>query len=108
MIIGELRYKIKIKKLVQTQDPLNGSVVPTWETKYTLKAKKTQRSGAKTINNNEVFNTSTIVFTCYYRNIVDTDIVEFEGQDYKIMHIAEISEVRFREGLELTVDKINA
>jgi head-tail adaptor len=104
MIIGELRDNIIVKELVSTKDPVNGSTIDTYVTKFYLKSKVTRRSGAKTINNNEIFNTLSIVFTTHYRNIVDSDRIEFNGIDYKIMMIGEIN---YREGLEIICERIN-
>jgi SPP1 family predicted phage head-tail adaptor len=104
MIIGDFRHNIIVKQLVVTRDVNNGSAIETWTTKYNLKAKKTTRSGVKTINNNEVFNTSSVIFTTHYRAVVDTDRIEYNGEDYKIMMLGEVG---FREGLEIICEKIN-
>jgi SPP1 family predicted phage head-tail adaptor len=104
MIIGELRYPIVIKSLVTSRDPNNGSVIETWTTKYTLKAKISGGKGSKTTQNQEIFNTSTLVFTTHYRDIEDTDRIYYDGDIYKIMMQGEIG---YKEGLEIIAEKIN-
>jgi SPP1 family predicted phage head-tail adaptor len=104
MIIGDLRKNIIVKQLVISRDSTNGSTIETWETKYNLKAKVTRRSGAKTINNNEIFNTLSVVFITHFREIEETDRIEYDEDNYKIMMIGEIGE---KEGLEIIAEKIN-
>lgn len=104
IIIGNLRYNIIVKSLTISRDPNNGSVVETYVPKFNLKVGIKSGSGTKTINNNEIFNTSTTTFICHYRNIVDTDRIEFSGVNYKILMLGEIG---FREGLEIIAEKIN-
>jgi head-tail adaptor len=103
MVIGNMRYKILVKRLTTTRDSNNGSVVETWATVYTLKASIPRGSGTKTIRNEEIFNTSTVTFNTYYRDIEETDRIYYEGDYYKIMMIGEIG---FKEGLEIIAEKI--
>jgi SPP1 family predicted phage head-tail adaptor len=104
MIIGDLRYDIIVKELTTSRDSNNGSVVETWTTKYSLKAKVNTKGGNKGVHNDEIFNAYTITFTCHYRDVVDTDRIEYNGNMYKILMIGEIG---YREGLEIIAEKIN-
>jgi hypothetical protein len=104
IVLGEMRYKIIVQELVVTKDANNGSMKDTYVTKYTLKAKKVRTSGVNLVQNQEIFNTNTLIFQCHYRNIVETDRILFENNNYKINNISEIG---YREGLEITIEKLN-
>ena len=104
IIAGELRQKIIVKELTTSRDPINGSIIETWTPKYTYRAKVNNRAGSKGVINDEIFNTQTVVFTTYYRHIVDTDRIEYKGNDYKIMMIGEFGN---NEGLDIITERIN-
>lgn len=104
MILGNLRYNIIVKALVTTRDAANGSSIDSYIPKFNLKAGIKSGSGTRKIDNNEVFNTATTTFITHYRSIVDSDRIEFGGCKYKIMSIGEIG---WKEGLEITTEKIN-
>jgi len=104
MIWGNLRYNIIVKSLSSTRDTNNGSAVDVYVPKYNLKAGIKSSTGSRVINNSEIFNTNTITFTTHYRSVIDTDRIEFNGYDYKIMMVGEIG---WREGLEIICEKIN-
>ena len=64
----------------------------------TFKCKAVKGGGTNGITNDELFASSNIQFTTYYRTILLTDRIRFNGQDYIINNIKEID---FRSGLIL-------
>ena len=99
-----MRYDIIVKRLTITRDPLNGSPIQTWADQFKLKAKIPRGSGNKTIENEEIFNTSTKTFIIHYRDILEKDRIYYNEDWYKIMLINEIG---FKEGIEIVAEKIN-
>lgn len=103
IIAGDLRQVIDIKRLSITKDAY-GAVSETYTTVYTLRAAVKYQGGNRLIDNNEIFNSQTLVFTTYYRTIENTDRIVFNSKKYKILFIAEIG---YKEGLQITAEMIN-
>lgn len=103
VIVGDLRYVINVKRLAKVKDEY-GAVSESYATVYTLKAGVKNMSGTKAISNDEIFNTSTLQFTTWYRTINDSDRIEYNSKKYKILSINEIG---FKEGLTITAELIN-
>jgi SPP1 family predicted phage head-tail adaptor len=62
-------------------------------------------SGAKVINNSEIFNTGIVnIYIRYRATLTDDMSVIFEGRKYKINFIKEIGH---RQALMLNVEKMN-
>lgn len=101
--IGNMRYTVVVKRLTTIKDAY-GAEASTYTTHLTLKADLRNRTGSKTIVNQEIFNTATLVFWVHYRDIINTDRIEYKSQMYEILNIAEIG---YKEGLELTIALIN-
>lgn len=101
--IGNMRRSIVVQRLYTTKNEY-GAETSTYVDYLTLKAELKNRSGSKTIVNNEIFNDATLIFWTHYRPIVETDRIKFNGNVYNILNIAEIG---YREGLELVLSKIN-
>ena len=104
MIIGNMRYDLTVSGYTETKDSY-GAVIPLYTLKYKLKAAQKVQKGQLTTNNMETFNTNIITFITYYRNILTTDRIEFEGRLYKINGYP--VEIGFKEGLEVTCELIN-
>ena len=104
MVIGEMRYNIVVKRLTITRDADNGSPIQTWADQYKLKAKIPRGSGNKTVENEEIFNTSTLRFITHYRDILEKDRIYYDEDWYKIMLI---NPINYKEGLEIVGEKIN-
>ena len=103
IIVGDFRNIIQVQRLTTTKDAY-GSASETYATVYTLRAGVKYTTGTKLVDNNELFNSQTLVFTTHYRSILDTDRIVFNGNKYKILFIAVVG---FNEGLQITVEKIN-
>jgi len=103
LIAGDLRNEINVKRLSSVKDAY-GSITETYTTIYALRAGIKFNSGTKSINNDEIFNSQSIIVTCYFRNILTTDRVEFNSKMYKILFINPIG---FKEGLQISIELIN-
>lgn len=101
--IGNMRHSIVIQRLYTTKDAY-GADTSTYVDYITLKADLRNRTGNKTIVNQEIFNQATLVFWTHYRPIVETDRIKFNNNTYIILNISEIG---YREGLELVVSRLN-
>lgn len=103
MLVNDFRYVITVERPTTTKDAYGG-IVDSYVLHLTLRAAVKYGAGTKTIDNSEIFNTSTITVTCHYRDIVDTDRIIFQGYAYKILDIADVA---FREGMQIVCEKIN-
>lgn len=101
--IGQMRFNIIVKRLVKSQDEF-GAEKKSYINHLAIKADLRTKNNSKVISNLEVFNTSTIVFWVHYRDILSTDRIVYNGNNYEILSIVEIG---YKEGLELVVSKIN-
>ena len=104
IIAGDMRYKINVIAPTVTRNEY-GEEIESWIIVHTLRAAKKSLGGSKTIDNNEIFTTNSLEFTTHYRyNITEKMRIELGSDTYLINNIAEIG---FREGLKITVEKIN-
>ena len=104
MNISDFRYKIFIQLPTATKDEYGAESI-VYTTIYTLKAGKKSLGGSKGIDANEVFTSNNLVFETHYRSgITDECIVLYDDKKYKINQITEIG---FKIGLQITVEKIN-
>jgi hypothetical protein len=99
-IVGNMRWKITISRLSETKDQY-GATKQTYTPVYTkLSAELVKQAGTLTSNNFLLYNTNVLVFKIWYRDVLNTDIVSFNNQDYKIV---DMNEIGYHEGLQLTV-----
>ena len=104
LIIGELRYSVIFLALTSVKDAY-GSTTETYTEHSVLRASVKKNVGTKTIDNKEVFNTSTVVFQTHYRDSIESTMrIAFSGGHYRILDITEIG---FKEGLSITAELIN-
>lgn len=104
LILGDLRHVIQVIGKTITKDEY-GAETTTWTNKIRLRAGRKFIGGDKTIDNKEVFNSQRIVFTTLYRSIItENDRIEFNGKKYLINSITEIG---FKEGLQIDTELIN-
>jgi SPP1 family predicted phage head-tail adaptor len=103
LVVGDFRYKILVKESTGSTNEY-GEEIESWITKHTLLAAKKYLSGSKSINNNEIFTSVQLQFITHYRTIDEKMRIECDGITYMINNIAEIG---YREGLQITVEKIN-
>ena len=104
VIPGEMRYKIKIITIKVTKD-IYGADVTSTETLHTLRAARKQAGGGKGINNDEIFANEQIQFTTHYRSGITTkNEVEYNSKRYRILSVTEIG---FKEGLQINTELIN-
>lgn len=102
---GELRWSIQIKRKSSTTDEF-GSLIENWTgVTMTIKANVKNISGGENVNGKEIFNSSKMLFTTYYRDIKETDRIVFNSKEYNIISIVEIG---LKQGLEITADLINS
>ena len=97
------RYMINVERLNVVKDSY-GSITSNYVLYLTLKASIKYLSGNKVIDNQEIFNTNTLQISTYYRDINESDRILYNNKYYKILSIQEIG---YKEGLLLTVEKIN-
>lgn len=103
MIVGKMRYNIKVQKKVNIRGDF-GEFNEEWSDYLNLKADVKYNSGTKTINNEEIFNTQQITFITYYRDITEDMIIIYNDKKYKILFIDEIP---FKSGLNIKTELIN-
>jgi len=104
LIIGDLRYSIKIKQLTATKDDY-GSATNTYTDLMTLRSGVKFVSGTQKIDSKEIFNSQVIQFTTHYRSAIENTMrIEFEAKQYRILSIDVIG---FKEGLILNAELIN-
>jgi head-tail adaptor len=103
MIAGNLRHIIVVQRLSIIKDAY-GAPTETYNTTHTLKAELQSASGGKGVNNEEIFNSVQLNFITYYRDILESDRIIYKSKNYKILSIVEIG---YKEGLRITVEKIN-
>lgn len=104
MIIGELRYTLKIFQVIKEKQK-NGSFTVSNFLIHSLRASRKYLTGSKIINNEEIFNTRTLQFITYYRKgITESCIIEFENRKYKINFLEVIG---YNEALKFDVELIN-
>lgn len=97
-----MRTMIQVLGVSVSKDE-NGSLITTFYEKYTLKAAIKFLSGTKGITNDEIFTSRNILFTVYYRDIIETDRIYYNYQQYKINSIEEIG---VKEGLLIECELI--
>jgi head-tail adaptor len=91
IVAGNFRKVITIYRLTQTQD-VYGAPVNTYNPVMTLKAQLVTEKGNMTLTNYEVFSASVKTFQTYYRNILNTDRIQYENKMYKILDMSEIGQ----------------
>jgi head-tail adaptor len=104
MIIGDLRHVIKVYELTTTKESDFGSEDEVWTEIMELRAAVKYNSGAKTIDNNEIFTSYNVTFITYYRDITPTMRIEWCDDMYTIENIAPIN---YKDGLQIVCKKIN-
>ena len=100
---GELRHSITVKALSSVRDAF-GADSDEYVDYLFLRAAVKFNSGNRGINNEEIFNSSTIQFITYYRTITTDMIIEWRSKRYRILSIADIG---YREGLTINKELIN-
>ncbi len=80
---GILRESIMIQKLTTTQDEY-GDVIQTYTDYLPLRASVKYAGGAKSVENFETWNSQTVVFTTYIRNIDETMRIKWKDNIYII------------------------
>ena len=104
LVLGELRHVIQVLGKTITKDEY-GAETTVWANKIRLRAGRKFIGGDKTIDNKEVFNSQRIVFTTLYRKTInENDRIEFNGKKYAINSISEIG---YKEGLQIDTELIN-
>jgi hypothetical protein len=103
MIISDFRWIIQVKRYVSGKDTY-GAINDTYSPYLELKCSIKFNGGNKLIENNEIYNTKTILITTHYRDIIESDIIVFKNEDFKILSIVEIG---WKEGLQILAEKIN-
>lgn len=83
---GILKEIITILKLTTTQDSY-GDVKQVYTPYLKLRAAVKYAGGSKSIENFETFNTQSIVFTTYVRNIDESMRIVWKGNTYQINQI---------------------
>ena len=97
-----MRWPILVNQKVVTQDSYGGEVI-TWNTIYSLKAAKKTESGNKNVTDEEVFTDSKITFIIHYRDVQTDNVIVYNNKNYRITNLTEIG---FRQGLQIAVDLI--
>lgn len=104
MILGNLRFSIQVISKTVTKDEFGAETV-TWSNSIKLRADKKFAGGDKTVDNKEVFNSHRIIFTTLYRTAIsEDDRIIFKDKTYLINSISEIG---FKEGLQIDTELIN-
>ena len=104
IVLGNLRYSIQVITKSITKDEYGAEKI-VWSNKIKLRADRRFITGDKTIDNKEVFNSQRLVFTTLYRsNIIESDRIVFDGKTYSINSISELG---YKEGLQIDVELIN-
>jgi len=104
IIAGNLRKTISIFRYSVLRDAF-GATKDTYTNVMTIKAGIKKEAGSLGMNNYEIFNSQIFTFITYYRTIYTNDRIQYNNQMYKILNITEIG---YRESLEITVELINA
>lgn len=78
---GILREQIVIQKPTITRDEF-GDVIQTYTDYLTLRASVKYAGGSKSVENFETYNSQTIVFTTYIRNIDETMRIKWKDNIY--------------------------
>lgn len=85
MIAGLLKELIEIHSPILQRNEYGELMDNKFEKKYQTKAQVIYNSGAKTIDNNEIFNEYKVQFIVrYYHKIKETDKVKWDGKFYNI------------------------
>ena len=100
---GLLRDNIIVQRKTVIKDTYGAETVIYSDHLY-LRANADYKGGNKGINNEEIFSSRTIIFTTYFRDINETDLIIYDENEYKITFIAEIG---YREGLSITTQLVN-
>lgn len=98
---GIMREVITILKLETTQDEF-GDIKQEYSPYLTLRASVKYAGGSKSIENFESFNSQSIVFTTYIRNIDETMRVVWKDNTYIINQIPIVN----YDTLEISVEKL--
>jgi len=103
LIVGNFRHKKVVYSTSVTKNSYGEDVIK-WTVSHTLKAEKKSLSGSKNIDKDEIFTSNNLQFITHYRNIDETMIITYDNNNYLINSIEEIG---YREGLKITVEKMN-
>lgn len=104
IILGDLRYSLQVVEKNVTKDEFGAENV-SWKDKIRLRAGRKFVGGEKSIDNKEIFNSKRVVFTTLYRAaITEDDRIIFKDEKYLIKSITEIG---YREGLQIEAELIN-
>lgn len=104
MVLGDLRYSILVIGKTITKDEYGAESV-VWSNKLQLRANRKFISGDRTLDNKEVFNSKRVIFTTHYRDVIsEDDRIIFRDEKYLIKSISEIG---FKEGLQIDAELIN-
>jgi SPP1 family predicted phage head-tail adaptor len=100
---GQMREDIIVQKKTTIKDNYGAEAEIFTDYLY-LRASIKFASGSKGINNDEIFNYSTVTFTTYYRDINETMRILCDDKYYRITFLDEIG---FREGYNIRAELIN-
>lgn len=107
MMAGRLDRKVSFYSKVKTASTTFGGTTDTWPTKdFDTWGEITYAGGDTTLSNEERFFSGTIFLRVRYRStIVETMRVLIDSDYYSISYIERLGR---KEGLKLTLNKINA
>jgi SPP1 family predicted phage head-tail adaptor len=103
MNISDCRYVIQVQKKVPVRDSF-GSEKITYQDYMNLRASVKFNGGAKGIDSNEVFTSSSIQFETHYREITEDMRIVFIGKKYRINSIVPVG---YRTSLIINCELIN-
>lgn len=104
VIPGEFRYSIKVQQLTVSKDAF-GAAIESYTDLMTLRASKKNTGGSKIVENKEIFSPSTITFVTHWRDSINEKCrIIWNGKIYIILNLSEIG---FKEGLQINVELIN-
>jgi SPP1 family predicted phage head-tail adaptor len=108
MRAGNLWHRIKFYAKVTTRDTY-GASVDTWPTAtITTRGEIRYTGGNRTLSNEEKFYSRTMVLSVRYRDdIEETMRVQVDGGTERYLISAPIEEIGRKEGLIITLEKIN-
>lgn len=104
IVLGDLRHSIQVITKQVTKDEF-GSETVLWVNKIKIRAGRKFVGGDKTLDKKEVFTSKRIIFTTLFRStITEDDRIIFNSKKYNIQSITEIG---YREGLQIDAELIN-
>lgn len=101
---GNLTETLKFYAIVETQSA-SGFKTNVEQLYMTIRAQRLKNKEHYEVNADELFHTSELTFRLRFRrNVKETDIVEYEGQRYRI---TSIDKYPFDDSMTIILSKIN-